>query len=339
MKVWIYVSEDDQTVHRLKDQNEITTKSLSFPKWLFLSIYAIKGGYDVIHFQYLQNRLHQDGSIVLTVLKSIIFLINLLLMKLLGLKIVWTVHHTKSHEVVSSKLDWIGRQSLLLVVNHTILLEAPVVDLLKNSFYIRSDLTVVPLGNYRQLHIERGREGDDAIDFTDQGPVLSMIGHLREYKRIPLGIQSADQSIANGMLIAGKPATSEVRDIILKCSEESSTKIHKHLNFVSDKGMVMYAEESDAVLVLNDQDTVPATALLSASCRTPIVTTPGGVKEYLVKKYEIGIVAESEDKQDIIHAINHLLQGGINPDWELFDDEHDWERYTETHMSIYRDVV
>jgi len=336
MKVWLYVSGNNHVSHKLKDIDGVVAEVLSFPKWLFLSVYVIRGGYDIIHFQYLQGRLHHRGSKILSFVKTLNFIVNILVIKFFGVKIVWTAHHTESHEVESSRLDWLGRQLLLFASNKIIALELPVKTQMESDFYVPSDIAVISLGNYRQLHIERNKSGDEAMELPDQPSIISMIGMLREYKRVPLGIQSTDKSMAERMLIAGKPRSTQIKEKIEKTISDSYDETYKHFGFISDKGLVNYVERTDATLILNNQDTVPATALLSASCRTPIVATPGGVKEYFIEEYGIGIVAKSDQIEDIADAIDDLLQEDINPDWESFDEDHNWQKYRNEHANIYQ---
>lgn len=335
MRVWIAVSEDNHIVHGLKDESGITVEDYCFSNW----ISAIKKDYDVVHFQYLQGLFQLEGNILYSIISIIKLILSVIVLKLLGTKIVWTGHHTQSHEVNSTRLDWIARQILLIFSNHVIVLEPPIKEQLKDTYHIPCDISVAPLGNYKDLHLERKKKGDPATNFPKEQPFVSIIGLLRKYKRTPLAIRSADQSSkSNGILVAGKPHNSTINQEIIGAISNTSIDVSTHFGFISDEGLVNYVEKSNAILILNDQDTLPATALLAAGCRTPIVTTPGGVKEYLVDRYGIGIVAESAREEDIAYAIDRVLDKDVAPDWDNFNQDHNWNDYVEKHLEIYSDL-
>ena len=167
-----------------------------------------------------------------------------------------------------------------------------------------------------------------------------MLGHLREYKRVPLGIRSADESDQiKSAVVAGRPKTQQVEDEIRDSIRRASIPVFKQFGFVSDTDILRYVDASDVVLILNNQDTVPATAYLAISSKTPIVTVPGGVKEYLVKEYDVGVVADSDSIHDIANAIDCAIDKPLEPDWERFDIEHQWDQYLESHLEVYKKLA
>lgn len=267
-------------------------------------------------------------------------MLNLAVLKLSPTRIVWTAHHTKSHETVSDTLDWIGRQALFLFANHIFVLATPVKDQILSEYYFVGTISVANLGNYKELHEERQRDGDLATEIPDEKPVVSMIGLIRPYKRTPLGIQSFEQSeAAAGMLIAGKPTSDEMYKTVKESAASISKQVTIHPEYISDLGLVQYVEQSDIVLVLNDQDTVPATAYLAAACHTPIVTISGGIKEYLATEYNVGVVAQSVAKEDIAAKIDEVLSNQHTFSWEKFDNDHQWDDYRDAHYGVYRLLV
>lgn len=149
-----------------------------------------------------------------------------------------------------------------------------------------------------------------------------MCGLLRVYKHIPLVIQHTDLSTAKTMVIEGKPSSPEVKQNIDKSMKNLSIEAHNYFNHANNDGLMKYIENCEVILILNKQETVPATALLAADFRTPVVTTPGRVKGYLINMYHMGVVAYSNSKEDIERAISYLLEVGVNPDCRSFDEDY-----------------
>nr|WP_276223273.1 glycosyltransferase [Halomicroarcula sp. DFY41] len=167
-----------------------------------------------------------------------------------------------------------------------------------------------------------------------------MIGLIRRYKRVPLGIQAFDHSnVATNMLIAGKPMDTSIHTEVQDAITTTSKPVTTHPKFISDAGLVEYVDKSDVVLILNDQSTVPATAYLAAACRTPVVSAPGGIKEYLITEYDIGIVSDSTSESDIGAAIDEALSDSDEFCWEKFDQDHQWDDYKSTHFEVYTSLI
>lgn len=306
----------------------------------FFAYYVLKNDYDIFHLQFLQYRFYSQMWFPISLIKIPLLFLNLSFLKMFGVHVVWTAHHSRSHETPYPKLDHLARQGVISLCDHIFVLEPPVKSQLKQHFNVRTNITVARLGNYREFHNQRDSGEPLNRQLPKESPVMSMLGHLREYKRVPLGIRSADESDQiKSAVVAGRPKTQQVEDEIRDSIRRASIPVFKQFGFVSDTDILRYVDASDVVLILNNQDTVPATAYLAISSKTPIVTVPGGVKEYLVKEYGVGVVADSDSIHDIANAIDCAIDKPLEPDWERFDIEHQWDQYLESHLEVYKKLA
>lgn len=339
MKILQAQPEGHHVVEGLADSSHVDTLNIRLPWSQFIAYYVIRGRYDILHIQFLQPRFQINSSPIVSIFWELFFLLQLCFLRLIGVSIVWTAHHTQSHETLSPRLDYWGRQAVILLSSHLFVLEPPMVQSIQANFKVRCPITVARLGNYRTYH-ERRADKLPTIELPNNQPIVSMVGKLRKYKRVPLGIRVCDTSERTGsMFIGGSPSSASREQEIRAQVSEATVPITLALERLPHQDMIDAVERSDAILILNDQESVPATALLAGACKTPIVTTPGGVKEYLVTEYEMGTVAESESVAAISTALDTLLEEPPEADWEAFLTDHTWSEYTEKHLSVYRSIV
>ncbi|WP_232702144.1 glycosyltransferase family 4 protein [Halobacterium wangiae] len=340
MKVWHVVSEENQVVTGLKDVDGVDAFMLSPVQSLVMSFFAIRGKYDIIHFHYLQVQMDSSVHPLVSVLKFFSFLLNLVVMKAAGIKIVWTGHHVESHEASIPAIDKLGRRLVVSLADHIFVLEPPVQNQIEREYSMGGDLSVARLGDPRIFHHEKDAGDSSKINFPEVGPVITMIGNLRPYKRVPLGIRAvAELNGTESMLIAGNPLSEELEGEIQSSIDRYPVDVTTEFGFVADEDILEYVERSDVVLILNDQETVPATALLSAAFQTPVVTVPGGVKEFLVDEYNLGVVAETDSAEAIADAIQDILSNPPEIDHTSFLSDHSWGAYTEHHLEVYETLT
>lgn len=336
MKILQDVSSDHHIAKGLKESNEIEFADWGDLKMLVFSFYIIKAKYDVFHLQFLQYRFYSRTWSPFSIPKLVSFLLNILIIKLFGVSVVWTAHHSKSHETPSPWLDYQARQIIIKLCDHIFVLEPPVKEQLEYKYEVNTSVSVTRLGNYREFHKDRD-SGDASGNEIPPKPTVSILGYLRVYKRVPLGLTAADESKhTDGFIVAGRPQSTEIKQQIMDKISDVSIEVSSSFGFVSDTDLLTYVDNSVAILILNEQETVPATAHLAISSETPIITVPGGVKEYLVEEYGVGLVANSDDIKDISNAIDELIEREINPDWQKYNKDHQWHQYREDHLVVYK---
>jgi glycosyltransferase involved in cell wall biosynthesis len=340
MKVLVDAGAGHHVVKGIEQHPDVDVLRPNLLQKALFSYFVLSRGYDVVHIHFLQYEMYAKSSKILSFLRTLVFLSNLIIMKIGGVNIVWTAHHMESHESLWPKLDRFTRQSVIRLADHLIVLSPLIQRELRETYDVSSPVSIIRLGNYRKFSKSRSAGETTETDYyPDSDLVAIMCGRLRPYKRVPLGIAAVDASSSvNDMLIAGNPTSDCVKRDIQSAIQEATMPISTHYGFVADQDLVRYVEECEVVLILNDQLTVPATAHLAAACETPIVTVPRGEKEALVKNYEVGIVAKSVGAENIATAIDKIIDEDSRFDWSKYRADHSWDVYAQAHIEIYADL-
>jgi|SRR5581483_1327183 len=164
----------------------------------------------IVHIHWPQSCYRHDGPSVLSWLKLLIFVLRLAAARVLGYRIVWTVHQVLPHEVRSQRLDHAASVALADLSNVLVVHDRKTADdvaklLPRNT----SKLRVVPHGSYVGVY-PPGRARADVraeLGVTADACVFLSFGHLRAYKDVDVLLDAFGlvQSRSTALVIAGLP--------------------------------------------------------------------------------------------------------------------------------------
>ncbi len=215
--------------------------------------------------------------------------IKLLLFKVLGKKIFWTVHNKKPHDNENFFLQTTFMK-LLTTVSDKIIIHSKISRNLfsNNSSKIIDKIVYLPHPEYIDVYgVLREKKNK-----TTQRYMLNLlfIGMVRQYKNLELLIDCVAE-IKNDveLVIAGKPQDEEyVRK--LKQLAGPNKNIKFHLAFLKDKEMINYIDECDlVVLPYNTESSLNSgTVILSFSYGKSVICP------------EIGTISDINDKSSLL---------------------------------------
>lgn len=297
---------------------------------------------DIIHFQYLQYKVFIDDRPIRTTIKTVHFVLFLLVLRLRGVSFVWSAHNLESHECPSKLVDRVIRIYVANLCDRVIVLHEGMKESVKRRLYCRTDIVVAPLGNYREYH-EAQVDSDPvgSVRFErDDGPKVGMIGAVRRYKEIPLGMRGVERSEKEPFLqVAGSPRIDAVGEELAAVAEERDAEISTDFRYLSDADILYYNDNVDATLILHSIEGAPASLNLAASSSVPIVATDGGMKGELVEKYDLGAVVENTP-QAVADGIDEVLEREpASFGFERFTADHTWNNYVRVHDEVYESIA
>ncbi len=231
-------------------------------KWFILPL-ALR--VDVIHF-------HWTYTAVRTRTRKFVFMyplfaIQLAFFRLIGRRIIWTVHNLENHEKRNRFRDrlvslLIGHMASNVVVHGT-----SARALVQKRFGIPfRKIAVIPHGNYIGLYpneINRS-EARRILNLKDSHRVLLFFGQIRLYKGVEELIETfrnidSDDAI---LIIAGKPLGQAIEQRIRLILKKDS-RFRFHPGFVDEKRVQIFMNSADAV-VLPYKDILTSGAVLLA---------------------------------------------------------------------------
>lgn len=205
---------------------------------------------DIIHIHWQHSFLIEKRGRLKTILKTIIFFVELVILKILGIKIFWTVHNLKKHENTYQDLEIyllkiLGRLTNVIIA-HCITAKNDIHKILNVKNFDK--VVIIPHGNYIGCYSNNydKKSASGKLQLPDSEMRFLFLGEIRYYKGI-LELIEAFNALKNEkvqLIIAGKPKTSEI-------SKEVETKIRNcknicaHLKFIENNEIELYINSSD----------------------------------------------------------------------------------------------
>jgi glycosyltransferase involved in cell wall biosynthesis len=207
---------------------------------------------EIIHLHWLSGFLVKR-SLCKSILWSVLFWVEAVLVKAAGKKIVWTVHNLLEHERRHATTEIFFLRLLACRLDHLFVhgrhAEAVVIKSLKIKDPTK--VSVVPHGHYLDAYpntVTR-EEARAALGTAPHVKVFLFLGQIRDYKGcLDLLEAFRDPALADALLIvAGRPQSSRLADELAALGA-SCCNIRLHLDFVPAHEIQVYMNAADYVV-------------------------------------------------------------------------------------------
>lgn len=325
------------------EQLDVEVENFNHNSIIFLTPDVIRWKPDIIHFHTLYPFFLSSNKFTF-LCKFFTFFSQVLILKLIGVKIVWTVHDLKNHENIQVESERIFNiffaRFAHAIITHCEIAKREV----RESFRFNNDdkIIVIPHANYIGCYentIDR-LEAQRNLGITDAELIFLFLGLIRAYKGVPELIDAFKQLNHDGvyLVIAGK-APDELTDEIRQIT-------HDHANikfipgFVVDEQIQVYMNACD-VVVLPYRDILTSGSLILAMSfgRACIAPRKGCIAE-LVDDVG-GFLYEPDDEDGLSKAIacavqkkSQLLHMGEHN--KHLVEQWSWEHIAEMTFKVYQ---
>lgn len=255
----------------------------------FFLLSAIRSKVDVVHLHWLHSYFVKS-SFIKSFVSAFIFILELLILKLLGVKIVWTVHNLKNHENKYLMLDYFCT-SVVIKISHALLAHCEVAkkEIIKlyNLENCDEKIFVVPHGNYIGCYPNTVTQIDakQKLNLESSKIVFLFFGLIRPYKGVLELIDAFNQLNVNEahLLIVGKIWNNSFEEKTL--IEQKVVDCHNIQfipGFVQNDTIQLYLNASDVVVFpYRDILTSGAVMLATSFGRACIAPKIGCIPEVL----------------------------------------------------------
>jgi glycosyltransferase involved in cell wall biosynthesis len=270
---------------------------------------------DIIHLHWTHPFILSSTKMK-TIIKSTSFLLELLILRIFGIKIVWTVHNLISHESGFPAIELFANRFTCLFCNQIIVHGSSIRnEVIRKYRIIRiPPINVIPLANYINYYenkvdqIEARRQLRLSLDDR----VFLYFGLVRQYKGVVELINSfnelTEKSRIDGikLLIVGRPFNNEVKEeVISRC--KGNEKILTVLKYVDDKDVQIYMNAADVVVLPFKNILTTSSVSLAMSFGKPIITPAiGNIPDDLNR--EGGFLYEASERDGLLNAMKQALQ-------------------------------
>ncbi len=251
----------------------------------YKSVHLYREPFDVWHLHWPETRLTNPHPLKAGGRVGKLIL-EILLAKARGVKIIWTAHNLAQHERRHPQLEpWFWR-AFTHLIDGWIALSPSGKDLAESRFPAlkRKPSFVIPHGHFQE-HYPKDMSREEArqhLGITPTAKVISNVGHVRDYKNIPHLIhtfrQLKDENLL--LLIAGRPKTASLKEAILEAAGDDP-RIRLRLEFIPDEDVTRYMRASDLVALPYTDILNSSSALLALTFGVPVLVPTRGAMEDL----------------------------------------------------------
>ena len=303
--------------------------------WLFSNRTHIK----YIHLHWLFG-IYDPFNNGLTYGKAIKFISKIIFAKLLGYRILRTVHNFLPHEATRPTLEnWIRRKTSGLA-DITIVHCNYAKNLILAKWKVKEDkIRVIPHGSYNGYYLNTisCEDARKLLGVNDDCFIFLFFGMLRDYKGIKPLIQSFQeiQTIKpkTRLIIAGRP----FNEIIKREIEETAAcneKISCFLRYVPDEEVQCFFNASDAIVLPYQNVLTSGAAVLALSFGKPVVLPGKGCIPELIDE-ETGFLYHDKIslREALLRAIRckSLSNNNMNKKALKIADDLQWGKLVEKY--------
>jgi glycosyltransferase involved in cell wall biosynthesis len=270
--------------------------------------------FDILHLHW-QHPFILHNKILLMIFRGFLFVFQLLILKFLKIKIVWTVHNLKNHEnkYVKAELFFTRLLARLAdgIIVHCDTSKKEIVKLFKIN---KQKIHIIEHGNYIGVYKERytRHQSRKIMNIAESQFVFLFIGLVRPYKGIIELIESFkkinDPSVK--LIIAGRIEDKELAEL-LKNKAIGCTNILFKLNYIEDDEIEIYMKSADA-LVLPYRDIINSgSAVLGMSFGKAIISPRLGCLPEILQSVG-GVLYDPDSENGLISAMRKMISSKNN---------------------------
>jgi glycosyltransferase involved in cell wall biosynthesis len=302
---------------------------------------------DVLHFHWIHLYFFQN-SFWKSFACTLRFFLEILIAKMFGVKVVWTIHNISNHEKRNTRYEKICNIIMINLCNklfvHYKTGKEIVVKYYRINNKIMKKLETIYHGNYIKNYensVSR-YESRNILNISEKDTLFLFFGMIRPYKGI-LQLVQAFKSFTNKesrLLIVGSPKNETILQEILDI-EKIDQRIRIIPQYISDDQIQLYMNASDAVILPFQDVLTSGSALLAMSFGKALIVPRIGCMEEL---FDAGgaLLYDPQEKDGLLKALQQALAVDLNMMGQYNYSQakrFDWDMIAEKTYEVYRDCL
>ena len=261
----------------LEERNmTIRTGDHEAPFPILQSIYA--GRPDVLHLHWAHSLFVMHSKVVTLVL-GMRLLFEVMICKLLGVPIVWTVHNTLDHERRHPRIELTVRQLVAsycdALITHGDTARRKIVETYDIPIEDASRVAVIPHGNYIGSYPDEVSQAEarEALSLPSDATIFLHFGNIRPYKGVDRLVNTFGKLDASKsrLLIAGRsPTNADDRAALLEACDDTD-QVDTVFGYIPDDEVQHYFAAADAVVLPFERVLTSGSVVLAMSFGRPVV--------------------------------------------------------------------
>lgn len=302
----------------------------------------LKGKYDIFHIHW-PERFFGSPVFIKSLLKTLIFLLIILVAKVKGAKIVWTIHNLRSHENYHPKLENFFWKFFVKIIDGYISLSEEADSIAKKTFpeIERKKGFVIPIGHYKNFYPDTLEKefARERLSIPPDKKVILYFGLIRNYKNVLSLINSfkklEDENLI--LLIVGKPFNDKIKEEIEKKSS-GDIRIKLFLRFVSNEEVEIFMKSADIMVLPQKEVFNSSSVILALSYNIPVLVPERLTGKEMRKRFGSDWVMtfdelDSEILKDALKWLEHERNQWNHP------GEMEWATIAKNTLQAYKSVL
>lgn len=235
---------------------------------------------DVFHLHWLHSFL-VGRSAPFTLIKGVLLLGQLLVLRLLGVRLVWTVHNVVEHDARTPRLERAFKHLVVRLCDAVVVHCESASDTVRRAFRLPDldgRIHVVPHGHYVGSYPDEVSRAEARADLGIGDEFLFLyFGRIAEYKNVPRLIATFGGLEAPGarLLVAGNPTSEHAADRVESVAA-AHDGVRTELGFVPSDRIQYYMNAADVVVLPFAEILTSGSTVLAASFGKPVVVPAEG---------------------------------------------------------------
>ena len=251
---------------------------------------------------------------VLTWVRLVVFTARLLLARVLGYRIVWTVHEVFPHERAGRGVDLTGGLVLSRFSQVLLVHDKATAEQAERAFHLRRGrLAIIPHGTFAGVYAE-GRDRNvvrSELGVREDAVVFLAFGHVRAYKRLDILLEAfaAIERDDVALVVAGVVIDQESGDEVLAAAT-SDPRIVPLLTYLPDERVNELFTASDVAVISRSDGGTSGALILAMSLGVPVVSSANEAYDELTGGEEAAWFFEPGDARSLADALERAAGDG-----------------------------
>jgi glycosyltransferase involved in cell wall biosynthesis len=263
---------------------------------------------DIIHLQWQHPHFNAKGPLR-AIWRSVWFFLQLLTLKIMGVRFVWTVHNIHNHENHFARWEWLMNRLLARLVDCLIVHCEAAVPLATAAFAIPPEkVTIVPHAHFAGYYPPppEKKEARQALRLPVDQRILLFIGQVRAYKGLDNLLKTFATLEAENtcLIIAGEPKPAVMgHSLAIQAAEDKRVRLL--LEYIPDEQLTTFLSAADLVVLPYLESLTSGAAILAMSYGRPVLAPRlGCIRDFPA---EVAILYDSNQADGLEQALRHAL--------------------------------
>ncbi|MNP07714.1 GDP-mannose:glycolipid 4-beta-D-mannosyltransferase precursor [compost metagenome] len=303
---------------------------------LMLKVGQAKPG-DIVHIHWMHHA-YQNRNPLLFIVKSCIFIMTMVYMKLRNIQMIWTIHNLYPHHVEHRRMERFMRTLICRFCNKLIVASDSIKRKVMDEFKVpASKLFVVKHGHYLGVYKHGGVDYRQVYKISEDADVYLFLGAIKAYKGVEDLIEAfnAVKTKKSYLIIAGK-ADAKMQEYLKQVKDLDH--IILELRFIPNESIADLISAVDVMVMPYKEITTSGSAILGLSFKKLIIMPNNDfIDEYF--KEDMVVRYDPTDANGLNNAMKVALnvkREQKSPDYEEVLKELEWSTIAQKIKNVYQ---